>query len=60
MGKFNPSNLGGDLMLEKFSDAMKTSLVHKQIIDATNKYSQIKRISLRWLNQKLELDSDTN
>ena len=25
MGKFNPSNLNGDLMLEKSCDAMKTS-----------------------------------
>ena len=25
MGKFNPSNLGGDLMLEKSCDAIKTS-----------------------------------
>jgi len=26
MEKFNPSNLGGDLMLEKSCDAMKTNI----------------------------------
>ena len=30
MGKFNPSNLGGDLMLEKSTDAMNTSIVHNK------------------------------
>jgi len=42
IGKFNPSNLGGDLMLEKSCGAMKISRVQKQVANATNIYSQMK------------------
>ena len=41
MGKFNPSNLSGDLMSEKSCDAMKTR-VQKQVANATNVYRQMK------------------
>ena len=42
MEKFNQSNLGGNLMLEKSCDAMKTNRVQRQIENAPNIYSQIK------------------
>jgi len=41
-GKFNPSNLGGDLMLKKSCDAMKISLSAKTNSNAINEYSQMK------------------
>ena len=41
MGKFKPSNFGGDLMLEKSSDAMNTNVNAQSNINATNIYSQM-------------------
>jgi len=58
MRKFNPSNLDGDLMLEKSCDAMKSSNNMNKIANAINIIN--KRISLRWLNQELGLGFDIN
>ena len=55
IGKFNPSNLGRDLMLEKSCDAMKTSILNMQ-----QKYSQTKVHSTVVGPKARELCSNTN